>query len=287
MKFVPKTVSRSLGRNKLKLQANAPHLAFGLGVAGVITGTVLACRATLKLEKTLDDIRYEIEDVSKHQVEEEKAKDLVYVYAKSTVKLARLYGPSVIITAGSIGLLTGSHVTLTRRNNALTATVVGLTKAFDEYRLRVREELGEEAEQDLYYGIVKETIVDENGKKQKIVTPLGDPSKVSPYARFFDEYSPHWEKDPEVNRMYVQVQQNWANQLLQSRGHVFLNEVYDMLGIPRSRSGAVVGWTLSGEGDNYVDFGIFANDNTSFVNGWNRSVLLDFNVDGVILNHIQ
>ena len=61
-----------------------------------------------------------------------------------------------------------------------------------------------------------------------------------------------------------------------------------MLGIPRSQAGAVVGWVL-GEGDDYIDFGMFDGNNMAtrdFVNGYERSILLDFNVDGVIYDLI-
>lgn len=284
MKFIPQGVTRTVGRQLLTLKKNSPHLAFGVGVAGVLTGTVLACKATLKLEDTLDEMKDEVDGVKKHHLPGERGKDLAYVYAKGTGKLVRLYAPSAVVMGASIGALTGSHVVLTKRNNALTATVVALTKAYDEYRERVREELGEERELDIYHGAVIQAIEDEDGKTRKI--KVADPNKISPYARFFDEYSPQWQKNPEMNRIFVQVQQNYANQLLQARGHVFLNEVYDMLGIPRSQQGAVVGWVIGDEGDNYIDFGIFDVQKSDFVNGWNRSVLLDFNVDGVIFDKI-
>jgi hypothetical protein len=69
---------------------------------------------------------------------------------------------------------------------------------------------------------------------------------------------------------------------------VFLNEVYDMLGAKRTRAGAVMGWFYDKEGkysDNYIDFGIFDIHNEKacdFVNGIEKSIILDFNVDGRI-----
>lgn len=109
---------------------------------------------------------------------------------------------------------------------------------------------------------------------------------MSPYARFFDEASANWVKDPEINHIFVQCQQNFANNLLIARGHLFLNEVYDMLGIDRSSAGQVVGWVISGDGDNFVDFGMFEAHSARFVNGYERSILLDFNVDGVVVDKI-
>lgn len=281
MKFVPQAVTRNVGRQLLTLKKNRPHISFGVGIAGVIVGNVLVARATLKVGPVLEEMQAEVEDVKLHRDldDPDRSKDLAYVYGKGTIKLAQLYGPAVIVTGLSITLLTGSHVEMTRRNQALTATVVGLSKAYDEYRSRVRDAIGEERERDIYYAVTEETYIDEDGKKKTVLSPTGDPSLISPHARFFDEYSKYWQKDAEMNRLFVQVAQTHANQLLQARGHVFLNEIYDALGIPRSKAGTIFGWTLTGDGDNYIDFGMYSTHDNGFVNGWNRSVLLDFNVD--------
>ena len=109
---------------------------------------------------------------------------------------------------------------------------------------------------------------------------------VSQYARFFDETCPSWSKNSEANLMFLKLQQQFANDMLKARGVLYLNEVYAMLGIPRTKAGQVVGWKYDLEnpsGDNYVDFGIFDEKNKSFVNGFERSILLDFNVDGIII----
>lgn len=288
MKFVPQSITRAVGHQKLVLQKNAPHISFGVGAVGVIASTVLACRATLKLEPALDDIKHEIDDVKHNRDvdDPQRNRDLAYVYLKSARRMTVLYGPSAISMAASLGLMTHSHIVMDKRNKALMATVAGLTKAYDAYRDRVRAEVGEDRERELYYGVHEQTVVDAEGNKYTVTDTLGDPSLISEYARIFDEYSPYWQKDPELNRIFINVQQNYANHLLQSRGHVFLNEIYDAIGIPRSNAGAVVGWLLDGDGDNYIDFGIYTNDKTGFVNGWERSVLLDFNVDGVIYDKI-
>lgn len=122
----------------------------------------------------------------------------------------------------------------------------------------------------------------------------GTPKKVkvrkhSPYAAFFDEQSAAWTKNPECNKMFLLQQQNFANEKLRARGYLFLNEVYDMLGLPRTRAGQLVGWCYDEHnpcGDNYVDFNIFDDHNREFVNGFEKSVLLDFNVDGNILDRL-
>lgn len=116
-----------------------------------------------------------------------------------------------------------------------------------------------------------------------------DYKDVSFYARFFNESCPAWTKDPEMNMMYLIAQRSYANDMLKAKGHLFLNEVYDMLGMARTKAGQVVGWIYDPEnpiGDNFIDFGIFEDYNQEFVNGCEATVLLDFNVDGMILDRI-
>lgn len=290
---LPSQATKMLARQLLIAQKHSPHILFGAGVAGVITSTILACRATLKLSDTLDSIQGDVHNIKSlaHSDAADEAmpttveyrqRDLAYTYIHGGVTVVKLYAPAVLIGAAAIGALTGSHVVLARRNAALTAAYAAISKAYEEYRNRVRDEVGAEKELKLYHGAHLETVNDGvSGHAVQVV----DPNATSPYARFFDEYNQNWVKNAERNHYFVQAQQNYANHLLQSRGHVFLNEVYDMFGFEHSSAGAVVGWVL-GNGDNYVDFGLFEARNSEFINGWERSILLDFNVDGVIYDKI-
>jgi hypothetical protein len=296
MKVVPYAVTRSIGNSILKTKSNSPHIFFAAGVAGIVGGTVLACRATLKLEDTLESINDDISAVkdlyeSKKDIdapgiydETEHYKDLAYVYSKGASKLVRLYAPAVVVGVASVGALTGAHVQLTRRNAALTATVGMLSTAYEAYRDRVREELGTEREIDIYHAVDTTVVTNPDGAKE--VVKVVDPNKLSDYSKFFDESCSAWEKDAEINRLKVQHEQNWFNEKLRARGHVFLNEVYDAFGMERTSAGSVVGWVLGGDGDNYIDFGLFDAYSSRFVNGLERSILLDFNVDGVIFDKI-
>lgn len=268
-------------RQSLKLKKNSPHLLFVGGIAGIITGTVLACRATLKIEPMLDEIKAEIDEINNADVSQ---RDVAYVYGKSTARLLRAYGPAVAVSGLSIAALTGAHIQMSRRNTALTIAYAGLHQAYMEYRARVREELGDDRELDLYFGSTDEKVKGEDGKMHDV--KVVDPNKMSPYARFFDEGSANWQKNAEFNRLFVQCQQNYANNLLHARGHLFLNEVYDMLGIERSSAGQAVGWVINSDGDNFVDFGLFEAHAKGFVNGYEPRILLDFNVDGVVIDKI-
>lgn len=285
--------TRAFGNLKLKTQRNSPHILFGAGVVGIVASHVLVARATLKLEPVLDEIKDDMDrakrkpqlahSVDISQVEAEHGREMLQVYTTSALKLGKLYGPTFLVATVSLAALTKSHVTLTRRNAALAAGYAALTQAFEDYRERVREEIGEDKELDIYFD-VKDVEIDEDGKKKKV---KGIDKLPSPYARFFDQFSSQWEKDPERNRYFLQCQQNYWNQRLHAYGHVFLNEVYDSLGLERSGAGAVVGWLLDGNGAGYIDFGLYEETNNArFINNLEWSALLDFNVDGPIHHKI-
>lgn len=298
-------LSCKLGRQVLQARKHSPTILFAGGVVGVATSTVLACRATLKLEETLEEaekMREKIElaknvsvdpryDGEKYTDEDAK-RDQFLITMKTAGKIGKLYAPAAAVGVISVAALTGSHVVLSKRNAAVVAAYSALEKGFDEYRSRVREELGEEKDIQFRHGSYvedKEVVETEDGTKEvnSVVFPEGTIPSV--YARFFDEFSTNWNRQPEYNQVFLNCQQRYANDLLHSRGHVFLNEVYDMLGISRSKAGAVVGWILSKNGDNYIDFGVYnVNDQQrrAFVNGDEKSILLDFNVDGVIYDKI-
>ena len=212
--------------------------------------------------------------------------------------MAKLYAPAVILGTVSIAAILGGHNILRKRNIALAAAYTAVDKGFKEYRGRVIERFGEELDKELKYNIkakeIEETVVNEDGTETTVkkTVNVADPNTTSIYARFFDDGCTGWTKDPEYNLMFLKDQQRYANDILKSRGHLFLNEVYDMLGIPRSTAGAVVGWIYDEKcpvGDNFVDFGIYDlydEKKRDFVNGYERTILLDFNVDGEIYKMI-
>lgn len=291
LKINTQGITRKVGRKVLVVKKNSPHIFFVGGIVGVVGSTVLACRATLKLEEKLDDIKKDVDavkSIKNGELEgvEASYKHFTYVSVKSIGVIGRLYGPSVLLGAASIAALTGSHVQLTRRNAALSATLAIVSKAYDDYRVRVQEEIGKEQELDIYNSVTEKE-VEVDGKKK--VVKVSDPDGRSPYARFFDASNVNWQNDSELNRMFIQCQQNYANHKLHARGHVFLNEVYDTLGFEHSSAGAVVGWVLDGDGDGYIDFGIIEAPNGEFFEsraGIERKIILDFNVDGVVYDKI-
>ena len=265
----------------------------------------MACKATTKLSDILEDSKEQldkIKEVAADPAYEEKysqddaKKDTTITYVQTAMKVTKLYAPSVILCASSLGCLLASNNILKKRNAALSAAYMTVDKSFKEYRKRVADRFGEEVEKEIRYNIKAEEItkVDENGNEVtetvKVMDGTDDPNSYSDYARFFDESCAAWQNDAEYNLTFLKAQQQYANDLLKARGRLFLNEVYRMLGIDETKAGQVVGWVYNPDnptGDNFVDFGIYNMQRErvrAFVNGYEPNILLDFNVDGVIWN---
>lgn len=296
-------------RHLFTFKKYSPEILMITGVTGVVTSTVMACKATLKCEALIDEAKNKVGqinycwaevqngslDVEKY-TETDKNKDLTIAYVQTAYAFSKLYGPSIIIGVASISCILGAHGIMKRRNVAMAAAYKLLDSGFKAYRQRVIEEYGEEKDYMYNHGLRAETMVEKKKNKdgtikktKKTKLAIDDPNEISPYARFFDEACTQWSPTPEYNLMFLRAQQNWYNDMLKVRGHVFLNEVYDALGIPRTSAGSVVGWKLGSGGDDYIDFGIWDNNDhkkRDFVNGYEKSILLDFNVDGLIYNLI-
>lgn len=298
-KDISTAVTSKLGRQILTVQKHSPKILFAAGVIGITATVVMAARATLRVEDILldhetqmDKIDNTVKRTNNSYTEEDAAKDRVTSYVKTSLHLARLYAPAVVVGAASIAALTGSHYILSNRVSNLTAAYAVLDKGFRAYRERVINELGPQKDAEFRYGVDEKEIVEETDEGAVVKTVKVAKEGHSIYARFFDEGCSSWSPQYGQNQLFIKCQQNWANDRLQSRGHLFLNEVYDMLGLPRTKEGAVVGWIskkYGGEGDDYVDFGIFNNNEftiSRFMNGDERSILLDFNVAGVIYDKI-
>lgn len=305
------TAKFAIGRGGLVLKKYSPEILTAAGVIGTVGSTVLACKATLKVEDILDEAKKksnlinavhdgEIE-VDAEYTDKDYSKDLIVNRTQTAVKLIKLYGPAISLGILSITAILGGQHILRKRNVAVMAAYKLCEESFNNYRSRVKDELGEEKDRQFYYGITEETVKDKvktKDGKTKTVTKKVEKAPdhlYSQYARFFDEVNMNWDKSPEQNMYFLKMVQNQMNDKLKARGHVFLNEVYDALGFDRSEAGQLVGWvwdkdnTAMEAGDGYIDFGIFdGNDyaKRAFVNGDERSILLDFNIDGMIYDLI-
>lgn len=284
MKIMEKLVEEVIPTTLYQLKQNAPHITFGAGIVGFAATVGLASRATLKARDRVDVHRINMHNIETKHPERRVAIDQRREIVSVSVDMAKIYAIPVAVGGVTLALFAHSHMELTRRNTALVTAYSALQTAVNQYRERVREQVGEEKEQDLWRGVRRE--VEGTGKDKNEVAYL-DPENTSPYVRCWDESNVNWTDDPEYNMMFLRAAQQHMNDLLWARGFVLLNDAYDALGFERSGLGSVVGWTLDEGGDNFVDFGIFEARNSRFVNTTEPALWLDFNVDGMIANRID
>lgn len=294
-----------------KAQKHSPEILIATGIVGMAVTTIMACKATTKINTILENAKENIDlihdcagnnNLPQEYTIEDGKKDLAIVYAKTGVELAKIYAPSVIVFVFSLTCVLASHNILNKRNIALSAAYATLDNGFRKYRSRIIERFGKEIDHEIRYGIkaqeVEETTTDADGNETTIskVMNVPDPNVISDYARYFDKWTmdehgntvvnSNWEENGEYNLMFLKSVQRYANDKLKVKGRLFLNEVYEMLGFPETKGGQVVGWVYDPKneiGDNYIDFGIYSSsDNLSDFIYHNDAILLDFNVDGYI-----
>ena len=300
-------ITRAFGKTKLKVKKYSPEILVVAGCIGVVGTVVSACKATTKLSAVLDEGKKNIDQLhdyvethgySEEYTEQDGKKDLAIMYTQTGLQLAKLYAPAVILGTLSITAILTSNNMLRKRNVALAAAYTAVNTSFKEYRGRVVERFGKELDRELRYNIkekeVEETVVNEDGTETTVkkTVQVADPNTIDDTSKIWYEGNPGWSKDPEFNLMYLKKQQAYANDLLKSRGYLFLNEVYEILGFPRTAAGQQIGWIYDEKnpiGDNFVDFGIYDihdEQKVNFVNGYERSIILEFNHDGNILEYI-
>lgn len=293
-----KSVNGVTSKAVMKLKKHSPEILVVSGIAGTVVSAVLACKATTKVAEILDETKGTLDTIhegmetgainGQEYTNEDGKKDTVVVYAQTGMKLAKLYGPAIILGTLSVTSILASNNILRKRNVALGAAYAAIDKSFKEYRGRVIERFGEQVDTELKYGIkakkFEEIEVDpETGKEKKVkkTVMVADPNLQSDYAVYFDSKSRNYETNPDYNRMFLKAQQAFANDKLQTRGHLFLNEVLDDLDLPRTPAGQIVGWTKDGP-DGYVNFRIVEVERETEDGRHEPALLLDFNVEGNI-----
>lgn len=295
---IMKSVNGVASKAVMKLKKHSPEILVVAGIAGTVVSAVLACKATTKAAEILDETKGTLDTIhegmetgainGQEYTTDDGKKDTVVVYAQTGMKLAKLYGPAIILGTLSITSILASNNILRKRNVALGAAYAAIDKSFKEYRGRVIERFGDQVDTELKYGIkakkFEEIEVDpETGKEKKVkkTVMVADPNLQSDYAVYFDSKSRNYETNPDYNRMFLKAQQAFANDKLQTRGHLFLNEVLDDLDLPRTPAGQIVGWTKDGP-DGYVNFRIVEVERETEDGRHEPALLLDFNVEGNI-----
>ena len=288
-----------------KAKKYSPEALVILGIGGIIVSTVMACKATTKVEGIIEETKESLDkvhevqdnkDLAEKYTEDDARKDTVIIYAKTAVKFAKLYGPAVIIGAASIAAICTSHGIMKKRNVALASAYATLDQGFKKYKERVVERFGEDVEKEIRYGVkaqeIEKTVVGKDGKEKTVKETIQvvEDTEVTPYSRFFDESCLAWTKDPQQNLTFLMQTETALNKQLINNGYVTLNEAYRAIGLPETNAGLRIGWVYDKNVENKISFGvhnIHRKSSREFVNGYERVLLLDFNVDGDICGNID
>lgn len=308
MSNIGTSITKAAGMAELTIKKNSPEILLGIGIVGFVGTVVAACKETPRAQEVLGFHQAKINEIheAKRVTDEDPENELEYTpeqyrmdiavrYFRTTGNLIKTYAPTIALGSLSLACILTSRNIMQKRYLGVVAAYNGISAAFEEYRKRVREEYGDELDRHFRYGTICEEInvLDEKGKKtgEKIKTENVDASCYIPNddtCRFFDESNPNWDQNPNFSMLFLRAQQNYLNDLLHTRGHVFLNEVYDALGFEHTPQGAVLGW-IDGDGDDCIEFGLHDPNKENvrrFVNGKDNVILLEFNHCGVILNRI-
>lgn len=301
------SASRLANKFAFKAKKHSPEILIAVGAVSIVTGTVQACKATLKMQDVLETTSDNLEKIhgledgtlkvkeGETYTEEDARKDKTTVYIQTAVKAVKLYGPSIVLIGGGLGCMIGSHIIMRRRYGAAVAAYSAVTTAFNEYKARVKERFGEQTQYELEHGVKAEEVetTDENGNKKKENVYVTEKMIKHPYSVIFDESNPNWERDSGYNLIFIKNAEDAANRKLRRKGYLFLNDVYDMLGISNTYIGQFAGWVWDPADpsiDSRVDFGLYDDYNpqkVAFLQGDEYSVVLDFNCDGNIIDKIE
>lgn len=298
---LPESITRTAGKVGLELTRKRPEILLATGLVLGVVSTVAACYATTKLEDTLKEEKEGLEKL--HEViedpermkklkytERDAANDRIIFYSRMLVKAIKLYSPALISGGLGIVCILSGHKIIRERNAALAATAAGLNKALSDYRSRVSDAVGADVEKDIWCGI-KKTVVEKN----HIINPDGteeilteevtqnDKTNKSPFSVIFDCRAKEWKSDPDDNFFLLRMKEKVLTDNLRINGYVFLNDVYDALGMPKTQYGNIYGWVYDDSRTvNEVSFGTYSmqldEEGCSFVQ-------LDFNLDGDILSN--
>lgn len=275
---------------------HAPTILTGAGTVGLVGTAVLASRATLTYKELIADEVMVITDGpslmkrNEHYTEEEFRKDRIICYSRIVTKTLKHYAPTIALGVASTAAFWWSHSIQSKRIAGLAAAYTALDASYRKYKKSVASVIGEESMKKVEEKILDDVVfTDEPFEYDKMAESVIP--EYSPYARIIDETSSVWDPSDDITELNIHAQLQYMNDLLRTRGYLFLSDVYDALGIPRTPASQVVGWLWKkGDGDHYVSFGDIEGHRIRFWDDSRRrevaNYLLDFNVDGEIVNEI-
>lgn len=235
--MVPSKVTREFGLFKLKLYQNRDKVYFGLGMAGLIGGTILLCRGSRKLDGILDAHEEAMKKV-KELPEDERKAATKRAWGHTIGRIAKEFGPGVAIwLAGAFGV-SGSNYVLSADKHAALDALAMANATHNAFYKRVEEEVGAERAAELRDGVSTITVVDmPAGEEEPIkaeVKRAGDsiPSVNTLIyghntSKYFDEINLPF------NVKNILRAKNEFESRIARNGYIVAGEVKTYLGVPR------------------------------------------------------
>ena len=308
VKDLCKAIRLGAGKVHFKLKKHAPDILFATGMVGMTAGTVMVGAASTKLKdvakKAKEDADSKLAEInaSESLTEAQRRAQTAKVYARYASEFIKLYGPSaavLVLSGASFGI---SHGMLKQRTAVLAAAATTIASDFKDYRKFIAEKYGEDVDAEAAHGIKETTYQtvekDENGEEkvvEKTAKVVPDNAEFNGYEILFDQGCNGWDRDPGLTKAYLRLQEQYLTIKLRSRGYLFLNEIYELFGLPVTKQSRMVGWIYDPgnprwKGDGYVDFGLTRTCNEGvkrFMNGYENCVWLNFNCDGYIFQDFE
>ena len=296
------------------LRRKSPEIMTGIGVVGIGATIYTTVKAVPKIQEIKEEAKATLDDIDAAEASnfpnysaEDAAKDRKIVRVQTAVKLVKAVAPVVASVGVTLSGFLGAHKILSERNATLSALTMATDKAFREYRKKVAETFGEEAEHDLRYGLTEEEIevkaIGEDGKENVVKERRKVQNRAGYFGQFdfiFDENVPGWERDARANKTYVLQIQDWANKEAERKFYLYHNglsvaDICERFAIKKPKGSRNAGWMYDPndpkwKSGHYIDFGVFNihdEDARAFANGLERSFHVVLDPDTLNLEELE
>ena len=281
------------------LRQASPEILIGFGILAGIGAIFTACAKMKEAETVKEDFHEEMEEIKDEEEQGTKEYNIAVCKAgvRSFGRYLKVFWIPILLEVLSIAAIWYSHGIMVKRNADLVSAAIVLTQQLDKYRERVKEKVGEEVENDLFYGVTNQKVdeiigKDDKGKdkKVKVMEKVITNGAEGPFDRVFDRNNHNYKGQPGPDMIFLSGVERTCQCILESRatktsnGWLTINEALDQLGFPSVENGFQWGWIYSRDDPKYtstkVDFGISDKSNSVVVNFQNRlepAIPLHFN----------
>jgi hypothetical protein len=292
-----KVAKAVLYKNRSNIEFVAGLLLEVGGVAYIVSKARPAAEISMKISWKIKDI--ETNDKEEVWAPGERNKYIRDLIAYTIKEFTKCYGIGFAMEIAGWILSGISHATDRNDLANLSMAMASLSATFAQYRERVIEDQGEEKDQLYFLGPQKVTVeVDKHGnviQKTEVVEDKNKEINLPPHTIMFDEANPNWEKDPVVNRDFLENHLRWLNQRLEAEDFLWENDIRRDLRAPLVKSGwtsGIFAWKtdpVTGEKiRNYLSLGLEAKNPAAqrFRDGIEPSIILQLNVEDNITDKL-